>query len=103
MGQGADLLVTTTIWKVRRRRCSCLLMAAATILLVVAHKARMNKVVKATDTMSATAGKTQIAHLQAKSTSILLWIDKSSSLEGEVKYGFIADAAARGKLTNYGH
>lgn len=58
------LLVKMTIWKVRSRCCICLLMAAAIILLVVAQRANTKRVLNATDTISATAGKMQIAHLQ---------------------------------------
>ena len=38
-------------------------MAAVIMWLVVVHKASKNRVVKATDTMSPTAGKTHSAHL----------------------------------------
>ena len=52
-----------TNWKVRRRRWILRLMAATIILLVVVHRANTYTVVNATDTMSATAGKTHRAHL----------------------------------------
>ena len=63
-------LVRMTTWKVRSRCCICLLMAAAIILLVVAQRARTKSVLNATDTMSATAGKMHIAHLQKHLVSI---------------------------------
>ncbi len=53
-----------TNWKMRRRRWILRLMAAVIMRLVVVHSASKYNVVKATDTMSATAGKTHRAHLQ---------------------------------------
>ncbi len=53
-----------TNWKMRRRRWILRLMAAVIMRLVVVHSASRYSVVKATDTMSATAGKTHRAHLQ---------------------------------------
>ena len=58
---GPPAIVTN--WKMRRRRWILRLMAAAIILLVVVHRANRYTVVNATDTMSATAGKTHRAHL----------------------------------------
>lgn len=47
----------------RSRLCILRLMAAVIIRRVVVSKANRNKVVKATEMMSATAGKTHSAHL----------------------------------------
>lgn len=59
-----DSLEIVMAWKTRRRCWILRLMAAAIMRRVVASRANKNKVVKATDTMSATAGKTHSAHLQ---------------------------------------
>ena len=67
-------------WKRRRRRWILRLMAAAIMRLVVASRANRNKGVKATDTMSATAGKTHSAHLQeatrGRGLTCTLWLGK---------------------------
>lgn len=62
-GTSRDSLDTVTVWKMRRRRCILRLIAAVIMRRVVVSKATRNKVVKATDTMSATAGKIHSAHL----------------------------------------
>lgn len=58
-------------------------MAARIMRLVVVHRASRNRVVKATDTMSATAGKTHSAHLHtAHSHSVGDTLGRSSPTQG---------------------
>lgn len=51
-------------------------MAAVIMRQVVVSRATKNKVVKATDTMSATAGKTHSAHLQTQRVGTQLLLGK---------------------------
>lgn len=92
----------------RRRRCILRLIAAAIMRRVVVSKATRNKVVKATDTMSATAGKTHSAHLRkTQRLGLGCWLVSSVGGEGRrVKYTLVHRLLSNGWLVHahdFGH